>query len=258
MKIQLLPSTIDENGMASDRQHLLTMIVDDIVAVDAGCLALSCSRAQRESVRDILLSHTHLDHIAGLPLFIDDLFASLKEPIRIHVTREIKEILERDVFNWSIYPRFSELSNDFGPVIEYREIESDRPFDIQHLSINIIPVNHKVSAVGFFIADPRSTIAITGDTAETDEFWQRCNEAESMRAVLVECAFPDELEELAIASNHLTPLRLRRELEKLNDKDLPVYLINIKPMYREKVIEQVKEARMTGVEIMRIGQVYEF
>src|SRR6186997_1408628 len=100
MKIQMLPSTIDENGKASDRQHLLRIIVDDRVAIDAGCLALSCSDLQRSQVRDIVLTHTHLDHIAGLPLYIDDLFASLKEPIRVHATAEMIEGLERDIFNW--------------------------------------------------------------------------------------------------------------------------------------------------------------
>ena len=123
MKIQMLPSSIDENGQASDRQHLLTLVIDDCVAIDAECLAMSCSPKQRENIRDVILTHTHLDHIAGLPIFIDDLFASLKEPVRIHASSEMIEILERDIFNWAIYPRFSQLSNDDGPVMEYREFE---------------------------------------------------------------------------------------------------------------------------------------
>src|SRR6188768_1006550 len=118
MKIQLLPSSIDEDGRASLRQHLLSIVVDDRVAVDAGCLAFSCSDKQRSAIRDIILTHTHLDHIAGLPLYIDDLFATLTEPVRVHATGEMIEILERDIFNWSIYPRFSELRNDYGPVVE--------------------------------------------------------------------------------------------------------------------------------------------
>src|SRR4051794_24395347 len=121
MKIQMLPSTIDEDGRASARQHLMSIIIDDRVAIDAGSLAFSCSNLQRSQVRDVVLTHPHLDHIAGLPLFIDDLFASLTEPVRVHATDEIVEIMERDVFNWSVYPRFSELSNDNGPVMEYQE-----------------------------------------------------------------------------------------------------------------------------------------
>ena len=258
MKIQVLPSTIDENGLASERQHLLTMIVDDRVAVDAGCLALSCSAEQRDQVRDILLTHTHLDHIAGLPLYVDDLFASLTSPIRIHVTKQMKDILERDIFNWSVYPRFSELSNERGPVIEYREFESGTQFDVAHLSVRSVRVNHQVSAVGYFLRNGATSIAITGDTAETEEFWALCNETESLKAVLVECAFPDEMERLSIDSNHLTPRRLASELEKLLNADLPVYVINMKPMYRERVIEQLRQASIPRVKIMNVGKVYEF
>ena len=71
-----------------------------------------------ELVKDVVLTHAHLDHIAGLPLFLDDQFSTISEPLRIHASSEVIEILERDVFNWSIYPRFSELRNQFGPVVE--------------------------------------------------------------------------------------------------------------------------------------------
>ena len=258
MKIQILPSTIDENGMASERQHLPTMIIDDRVAVDAGCLALSCSAYQREHVRDILLTHTHLDHIAGLPLFVDDLFASLTSPIRIHVTKQMKDILERDIFNWSVYPRFSELSNERGAVIEYVEFDGGGQFDVAHLKVNGVRVNHQVAAVGYFLNDGAASIAITGDTAETDEFWDLCNETDSLKAVMVECAFPDEMERLSIDSNHLTPRRLASELHKLEHVDVPVYVVNLKPMYRERVIGQLEAANIPRVEIMKVGRVYEF
>jgi len=258
MKIQILPSSIDENGSASQRQHLLTMIVDDVIAVDAGCLALSCSDNQRRTVRDILLTHTHLDHIAGLPLFIDDLFASLDWPIRIHLTKEMRDILERDIFNWAIYPRFSELCNSRGPVIEYREFEAGTSFEVAHLSIRSVHVNHQVSAVGYFLSDGSTTIAISGDTAETDDFWKICNGIGSLKAVLVECAFPDEMEKLAIDSNHLTPGRLSSELQKLDDPETRVYIINLKPMYRDAVIRQIGEVGIERVEIMQVGEVYNF
>lgn len=258
MKIQLLPSTIDENGQASARQHLLSIVVDDTVAIDAGSLAFSCSNKQRSQVRDIILTHTHLDHIAGLPLYIDDLFATLNEPIRIHATREMIDILERDIFNWSIYPRFSELSNDNGPVLEYREFVRGDVFDVAHLTIKSIPVNHQVAANGYIVSDGGISVAITGDTAETDDFWTVCNETADLKVVLVECAFPDELGELATVSHHLTPRRLASELKKFNNADCPVYVINMKPMYRERVIEQLKMADIPRVQILEVGKVYDW
>lgn len=258
MRIQLLPSTIDENGKASSRQHLLSIVIDDCVAIDAGSLAFSCTYKQREQVRDIVLTHTHLDHIAGLPLFIDDLFASLTQPIRIHATSEMVDILERHIFNWSIYPRFSELSNENGPVVEYHKFEQGSKFDVAHLSLRSVAVNHQVSATGYIISDGRVSIAITGDTAETDDIWKACNETVGLKAVLVECAFPDEMGDLATVSHHLTPNRLKSELEKFDNAKCPVYVINMKPMYREKVMNQLDEANIAGVNILDVGKIYEF
>lgn len=258
MKIQLLPSTFDENGRASVRQHLLSIVVDDKVAIDAGSLAFACSDRQREQIRDVLLTHTHLDHIAGLPLFIDDLFATLDGPIRIHATREMIDILERDIFNWSIYPRFSELSNDNGPVVEYHEFARGAAFNVAHLSIRSVPVNHEVAANGYIVSDGTASVAISGDTAETDDFWEKCNETDDLKAVLVECAFPDELAELASVSHHLTPRGLASELRKFNKIDCPVYVINMKPMYRDKVVKQLGEANIRRVATLDIGKVYEW
>ncbi len=254
----MLPSTIDENGRASARQHLLSIVIDDRVAIDAGSLAFSCTDVHRVQIRDVILTHTHLDHIAGLPLFIDDLFSILTEPVRIHATREMIDILERDIFNWSIYPRFSELSNDNGPVVEYREFARGTSFEVAHLSVISVGVNHQVSANGYIVSDGSGSVAITGDTAETDDIWKACNETADLKAVLVECAFPDELGDLATVSHHLTPARLKHELKKLTNKECPVYVINIKPMYRVNVIEQLNEANIPRVNILEVGKVYDW
>lgn len=254
----MLPSTIDENGMASVRQHLMSIVIDDSVAIDAGCLGWACSDLHRKQVRDIILTHTHLDHIAGLPLFIDDLFATLTEPVRVHATREMIDILERDLFNWAIYPRFSELKNSFGNVVEYSEFAKGAGFKVKHLSLQSVGVNHKVSANGYVISDGKSSVAITGDTGETDEIWQICSGTADLKAALVECAFPDELEDLARVSDHLTPARLKIELEKINDRHFPVLVMNMKPMYRDVIIKQLSAANIPKLEILSVGQVYEF
>lgn len=258
MKIQLLPSTFDEKGCATLRQHLSCFIIDDCVAIDAGSLAMAASPTQRELVRNVVLTHAHLDHIAGLPLFVDDLFASLKVPIRIFATAEVIEILERDIFNWEIYPRFSELTNDNGAVLTYHPFEIGKSFAVNHLQIKSARVNHRVPTVGFVISDDKKTVAMTGDTAEMDEFWEVVNAEEKLDALLIECAFPDELEELAQISHHLTPKHLLKELKKLDCQDCPVYVINIKPMYFEEIVRQIENLKIENVKILEVGKSYEF
>jgi cAMP phosphodiesterase len=257
MKFQLLPSTFDENGRASARQHLACFVVDDLIAFDAGSLAMGTTDQQKKQIRDVILSHAHLDHIAGLPLFIDDLFATIKRPIQIHATAEVIEILERDIFNWSIYPRFSELRNEHGIVLEYCPFEVEKEFSVKHLRIRAINVNHKVPAVGFIVSDGKSRFAITNDTAQINRFWDVLNETENLTAILVECAFPDELSDLACNSHHLTPKVLQTELAKLR-QNCPIFVVNIKPMYVEQVSRQIKALGTENLQILEVGKIYEF
>jgi cAMP phosphodiesterase len=258
VRIKLLSSTFEPDGSVSERQHLTCFVIDDTVAIDAGSLAMASEDAHRESLRDIVLSHAHLDHIAGLPLFLDDLFATLTGPIRVHATRQVIDVLERDVFNWSIYPKFSELENEYGPVMEYLEFEAGKEISVRHLKLIPISVNHKVPSCGFLINDEASAVGLTGDTAEMGGFWDAVSNLDGLSALLIECAFPNELSGLAAASHHLTPSRLAAELRKFGRSDCPVFLINMKPMYRERILEQIEGLQIPNVAPMLIGRTYSF
>jgi cAMP phosphodiesterase len=256
VKLQLLPSTFDRNGI-SLRQHLTCFVIDDSVAIDAGSLAMATSPEQQSEIRNIVLTHAHLDHIAGLPLFIDDHFSTLTEPITVFATQDVIEILERDIFNWSVYPRFSELSNATGPVLRYEPFGQAEEFSVRHLTLRPVDVNHKVPSSGFLISDATTTIALSGDTAETDGFWNLVNSVEQISAILIECAFPDELDDLAVVSHHLTPRRMKDELAKC-ERTCPIYVVNLKPMFRDAIAAQLAALNLTGLSILEIGKVYEW
>lgn len=258
MKLQLLPSSFDEDGKASAKQHLSCFVIDDRVAIDAGSLAMAASEIQQAQVRDIVLTHAHLDHIAGLPLFVDDLFSSLTSPVNVHATEQVIEVLERDVFNWSVYPKFSDLDNGTTKVLNYVPFENGIDFQVSHLKFRSFDVNHKVPSTGFVVEDENSAIAFTGDTAGLDGFWSEMSPERKLSALFIECAFPDELKDLAAASHHLTPATLKQEIAKFQIKDCPVFVINLKPMYRERIIRELAVLHMTRVEILEIGKIYEF
>ena len=258
MKFQLLPSTFEDDGQASARQHLACFVVDDRVAIDAGSLAMATNSVQKKQIRDVILTHAHLDHIAGLPLFIDDLFATLRRPIQVFATGEVIEVLERDIFNWSVYPRFSELTNTNGKVMEYRPFHTGEEFSVQHLRVKAVGVNHKVPCFGLIVSDGKTKFALTSDTAEMDEFWQVLEKENDISAILIECAFPNELEELAHISYHLTPKLLKKELEKINNQNCLIYVVNIKPMYRDDIVRQIAELNIENLQILEVGQIYEW
>ena len=150
-----------------------------------------------------------MDHIASLPIFIDDLYPTLTEPMRVHATPEVIERLERDIFNWNVYPRFSELKNEFGVVMKYFPIKTGHEFKVAHLTVKAIPVNHIVPTVGVIVSDGERTVAFSSDTAETDDFWKEVNGLKRLDAILIEASFPNSMANLADVSRHFTPASLQ-------------------------------------------------
>lgn len=258
MKIQLLPTTFDEQGNASNLQHTCCFIIDDCVAIDAGSLAMATNKVQKENIRDVVLTHAHLDHIAGLPLFIDDLFAILEKPIRVHATNEVITALKDHIFNWVIYPNFSELKNKNGETLIYQPFEVEIEIPINYFKFKAVEVNHKVPSVGLIVSDNKTKIAVSGDTAEMERFWEVVNAENTINALFIECAFPNEFDDLAHSSHHLTPKILQRELDKFKHQNCPIYVINLKPMYRTQIVNELKELKIKNLEVLEVGKVYEF
>lgn len=258
MKIQLLPSTFDAQGMATLEQRLTCFLIDDCVAVDAGSIALALPGDRRLKVKDIIVTHPHMDHIASLPIFIDDLYPNLQQPMRIFATQEVIELLERDVFNWNVYPRFSDLKNDYGPVMEYVPIPIGEPFTVGHLSVIAVPVNHIVPTVGLVVSDGKKSVAFSSDTAETDDFWKIVNQMKDLDALLIEASFPDRMAKLAHVSRHFTPASLGQELKKLTHNGMDIMAVHLKPSYRDEIVEQLRALNIPKLSVMEPGKVYEW
>lgn len=256
MRIQLLPSTFDAQGVATLEQRLTCFLIDDCVAVDAGSIAIALTNEQRPKVKDIIVTHPHLDHIASLPIFIDDLYPTLKEPVRVHATPEVIALLERDVFNWNVYPRFSDLKNDYGPVMQYVPVPLGTPFKVAHLSVIAVEVNHIVPTVGLVVSDGKKSVAFSSDTAETEEFWKIVNEMKGLDALLIEASFPDRMAKLAEVSRHFTPASLHEELKKLNHNGMDIMAVHLKPTYREEIIAELKALNIPNLSVMEPGKIY--
>ncbi|HEY6188494.1 MAG TPA: 3',5'-cyclic-nucleotide phosphodiesterase [Pyrinomonadaceae bacterium] len=258
MKIQLLPSTFDEQGRATPEQRLTCFLIDERVTVDAGSLGIALTDDQRGTVRDVIVTHPHMDHIASLPIFIDDLFGFLEEPIRVHATQEVIDTLERDIFNWVVYPRFSELSNERGPVMQYVPFRTGEEFKVAHLKVTAVPVNHIVPTVGLIVSDDKTTVAFSSDTYETEEFWQLVNRTARIDALLIEASFPNDMDKLAEVSRHFTPALLKKELRKLNHNGLDILAVHLKPAYRDKVVSELEALKISRLSVMEPGRVYEW
>ena len=199
-----------------------------------------------------------MDHIASLPIFVDDLFGELTEPIRIHATEEVVGLLERDVFNDNVYPRFAALRNQHGPVMEYVPFRVGEEFSVAHLRATAAEVNHIVPTVGLVLTDGKSTVAFSSDTAATDQLWSLINKTPNLNALFIEASFPNSMHELAKASKHLTPQTMGEELAKLSHNGIDILAVHLKPAYRTTLIREIEALGIKGLNVMEAGLVYEW
>jgi ribonuclease BN (tRNA processing enzyme) len=118
-------------------------------------------------------------------------------------------------------------------------------------------VSHIVPTTGFIVEDKRAAIAFSSDTGPTQRFWELANDTRNLKAVITETSFPNELQDLAHVSGHLTPATLGSELQKLK-KDVPVYLYGGKPKHLKLIRRQLRELGRKRMQLLVQGKTYTF
>ncbi len=256
MRVRLLPSSA---GRESQYQCLTCFLVDERLAIDGGSLGFALAPEEIGRVRDIIVTHTHSDHIASLPIYIAEAFTVLDGPITIYGTNEVVASLREHVFNDKIWPDFEKilLPDNSEPTIRFKVIEPYRASGVAGLRVTPIPVNHVVPTMGLVVEGEQATLVFTSDTYVTDEIWRAAAAAANLKAIFVDVSYPNERAALAEASKHLTPELLDSELAKL-DREVEILVVHIKPMNRAEVISQVVELGRPGVSIGEINRVYEW
>jgi len=246
------------SGGELPRHRTTCFLVDGRMAVDAGALTQGLELPDLLKVDDIVLTHSHFDHVKDVPLLADLLVGRRKTAVRVHASPECARALHEDVFNDRLWPDFTRIPDEGNPVITVVPFDPARPFRVGRYEIRPVPVVHPVESMGYVISDGRSAFAISGDTGPTDLFWQRVNQERKLKAVLVELSFPNALQWLADVSGHLTPRTLAGELRKLERNGFPVLLYHLKPAYIADLKREVAAMKIPNARVLRLGDEFTF
>lgn len=235
-----------------------SFLIDHDILVDAGTGLGELSLAEMSQIDHIFISHSHLDHIACLPLLVDSVGFLRDKPLSIHATAETLAILQTHIFNWEIWPDFAAIPNLNQPVMRYEEIKLGVTVDLEGRKLTPLPVNHVVPAVGFHLDSGKSSLVFSGDTTTCDAFWVAVNRIANLRYLIVETAFSDSEKELAILSKHLCPSLLAVELDKLHLRP-EIYITHLKPGEVELTMREISEkVQGLATRILQNGQEFEF
>lgn len=230
-------------------------LVDDRLALDAGSLTSMLELPALSKVDDILLTHSHFDHVKDLPMMSDVVVGRRDSPVIIHSNTECIETLKKNLFNNVLWPDFTKIPTKKNPVFKLRSFRAGASIKVGAYDVKSVLVSHPVESCGYVISDGRSSMAISGDTGPTEKFWKVLNKVDDLKLVLVECSFPNQLQALADISGHFTPQTLEKELEKFDRRGCEVILYHLKPAF---VIQLKKEVRHLPVHVAELGEEFDF
>ena len=234
MRIRILGCS----GGITNGARTSSMLVDDDVLIDAGTGVGELTQAELEKVRHVFLTHSHLVHIAGLPMFIDSIFKpDFNQPITVYGRRETLQAVQQHLFNWVIWPDFAALPSPDRPILRYQLCDPGTTVQIRDRELHSIDVAHSIPALGYTVTNSNGVLGISGDTKTNRTLWPELNLCDDLRALIVEVSFPNEQAALAERSGHYCPATLATDLAQLQGSP-EIWLTAMKPGNEDTILDE--------------------
>lgn len=241
MKVRVLGCS----GSIATNCRTTSFLIDHDVLLEAGTGVGDLTLNEMRSIDHVILSHSHLDHIAALPLMADAVASLRTTPITVYALAGTIAALQDHIFNNIIWPDFSRIPTVAAPFIRFQEIHIGQTFAINGKNIEVLPAIHTVAAAGFSVSpltadNSGSCWVYTGDTERNPAFWQRLNQLK-VGILVIETAFSNREKELAHKSLHLAPSVLADELAFIEkNHHFPIYITHTKPAETELIMAEIQ------------------
>lgn len=218
-----------------------SFLVDEDILVDAGTGVGDLSLESLARIDHIFVTHSHLDHVTSIPFLVDTVCWMRATPIVVYAIKDTLDILRAHLFNWKLWPDFTQIPEASRPFMTYREVRVGETVQIGGRRITPIPASHTVPAVGYALDNGRAALIFSGDTGPNDGLWRVVNATPNLKYLIIETAFSNAEREIAAASKHLCPQTLAEELEKMRVHP-EVYITHLKPGEGALTMKEVTQA----------------
>ena len=237
MNIQVLGA----HNCESQSSKFTCLLIDDVLAIDAGGLTSSLSFKAQQKLKAILLTHQHYDHIRDIPA-IGMTFYLHKATINIYSTQSVYDALTTHLLNGKLYPNFLEQPQQ-NPAIKFTIIEPYRIEQIEGYSILATEVNHSVPTIGYQVTSSDGKTVFY--TADTGPGLADCWKYVSPQLLITEVIGSNRYNEPAKESGHLTPSLLKQEL--ITFQELKGYLPQVVVVHMSPTLEKEIETEIAVV-----------
>jgi ribonuclease BN (tRNA processing enzyme) len=225
------------------------LLIDGVLAVDAGSLVSELTFLEQRKIKAILLSHGHYDHIKAVPAFA---FNNSDRTTEVIATPKTLEILSSHLIDGVVYPQFtSEASFLQKATIKLVPLEPFKSQNIEGYKVMAVPVRHPLDGVGFEITSgDGKTLFYTGDTGPgLSSVWGNI----SPQLIIADVTWPNSLANAAKDAGHLCPEMLKEELiefRRVNGYLPKVAAIHMSPQHEPEIEREVREvAKLLGISV---------
>ncbi len=242
------------HNLASSQTNPVSLLIDNVLALDAGSVASGLTFDEQNLVKTILLTHYHYDHIRDIPA-IGLSTAYSPEPIEVCASQEVLDMVAEHLVNGKLYPDFRQWPAGC-PAMRFRTLLPNKFYKIKNYEVLPLPVKHNVPTTGYYVKNQQgSSLFYTGDTgAGLSECWQ----AVSPQLLIIEVSGPNSIEQQMDESRHLTPNALKRELlefRRIRGYLPQVLTIHFIPKLEEQTRAELEElARELKVDLRMANQ----
>ena len=244
------------SGAELPKNNMTSFLIDHKLLLDAGTIGEALPKTEQWKIKNILLSHPHLDHVKALPFFVDNIVSNEKDlNVNLYSDSKVISALRNNLFNGIIWPDFTRIPSADNGTLNFVEVLTEKSFDVDGYEVTAYRVNHTTPAIGYLIKDSRGKkLLYTGDTGPTEGIWQATANG-TIHGLIVEVSFHNGLTEKAILSGHLTPELLKEELKKLKNIPERIFITHSKPGQKERIQEELDELGWDNLEMLEDGQI---
>jgi len=271
---------LDESNLSG--YMIAPVLSNNFICADAGTLRYGINKAignklftssadevLENNIKGYLVSHAHLDHIAGMIMNSPN-----DSPKNIYAISSVIEVLKTKYFTWPAWANFANEGE--APALKkytyiYLKEKQERILDGTEMTVVPFILSHgnPYQSTAFLIHANDNYLLYLGDTGadsieksgQLKKLWQEIRPlviAGRLKAIFIETSYPNQQADNQLFG-HLTPRLLMQEMENLSRltgktalQKVPVVITHMKAFGKEEpsLIREIKESNSLGLQLV--------